>query len=67
MICEINTIVIAIYFLNEKKLICALMSIIRNHYGKKCLSILLQLEPCSVMFKVISDKGMICEIKLVLQ
>ena len=31
------------------------MSIIRNHYGKKCLSILLQLEPCSVMYKVISD------------
>ena len=34
---------------------CALMFIISNHYGIKCLSNLLQLEPCNVMFKVISD------------
>ena len=36
-------------------MICALMSIIRNHYGIKCLSNLLQLEPCNPMLKVISD------------
>ena len=34
---------------------CALMFIISNHYGTKCLSNLLQLERCSDMFKVISD------------
>ena len=26
-----------------------------NHYGRKCVSNLLQLEPCNDMFKVISD------------
>ena len=50
-----NTIVIAINFCNAKKMICALMFIISNHYGIKCLSNLQQLEPCNVMFKVISD------------
>ena len=50
-----NTIMIAINFWNGKKMICALMFIIRNHYGIKGLSNLLQLEPCNVMFKVISD------------
>ena len=50
-----NTIVISINFCNAKKMICALMFIISNHYGIKCLSNLLQLEPCNVMFKVISD------------
>ena len=50
-----NTIVIAIHFCNAKNIICALMFIISNHYGIKCLSNLLQLEPCNVMFKVISD------------
>ena len=59
MICEINTIVIAIYFFINIKLlfcnvICALMFIISNH-GIKCLSNPLQLEPCNVLFKVISD------------
>ena len=33
-----NTIVIAIYFFNGKKMICALMFIICNHYGIKCFS-----------------------------
>ena len=33
---------------------CALFIII-NHYGSQCLSILKQLEPCSDMYKVISD------------
>ena len=50
-----NTIVIAISFCTGKKMICALMSIISNHYGIKCLSNLQQLEPCNVMFKVISE------------
>ena len=36
-------------------MICALMFLISNHYGIKCLSILLLLEPCNVMFKVISE------------
>ena len=34
---------------------CAFMFIISNHYGIKCVSNLLQLEPCNDMFKVISD------------
>ena len=34
---------------------CAIDSYQSNHYGRKCLSNLLQLEPCSDMFKVISD------------
>ena len=29
---------------------------ISNHYGIKCLSNQLRLEPCNVMFKVIFDK-----------
>ena len=33
----------------------ALMYTISNHYGIKCVSNLLQLETCTVMFKVISD------------
>ena len=36
-------------------MICALMFIISNHIGTKCLSILLQLETCNVMFRVIYD------------
>ena len=64
-----NTIVIAINFCNGKKMICALMFIISNHYGIKCLSNLLQLEACNVMFKVMTQWhiGMICEIQLSLQ
>ena len=37
-------------------MIYALMFIIGNHYGMKCLSNLLQLEPCDVMFNVIPDR-----------
>ena len=33
-----NTIVIAINFCNAKKMICALMFIINNHYRIKCAS-----------------------------
>ena len=62
-----NTIVIAINFCNAKKMICALIFIISNHYGIKCLSNLLQLEKCNLMCKAISDLmaiGMIFEIQL---
>ena len=48
----INTFLITINFFNAKKIYCALMFIMSNHYGTKCR---LQLEPCKVMFKVISD------------
>ena len=50
-----NTIVISSNFCNAKKMLWELMFIISNHCGLKCLSNLLQLEPCNVMFKVISD------------
>ena len=33
-----------------------MMFIISNDYGIKCLRNLLRLEPCNIMFKVISDK-----------
>ena len=36
-------------------MICALRFIIRSHYGIKCRSNVLQVEPCNLMFKVISD------------
>ena len=36
-------------------MICALMFIISKYYGIKCLNHLLQLEPCNVMLKVVSD------------
>ena len=36
-------------------MICALMFMISNQYGIKCLSNLLQLEQCIVLFKVNSD------------
>ena len=51
-------------------MICALMFIISNHHEIKSLSNLLQLEPCNVMFKVVSDIwhiGMISEIQLLSQ
>ena len=32
-----------------------LVFIIGNHYGRKCITILLLSEPCNDMFKVISD------------
>ena len=50
-----NTIVIATIFCNAKKTICALMFIKKKLNGIKCLSNLVQLELCNVMFKVISD------------
>ena len=50
-----NTIITAINFCNAKKMNCALMLIISNHYGIKCLSSLVLLEPCIDMFKVIFD------------
>ena len=34
---------------------CAMMSMISNHHGIKCLSNLLKVQPCTVTFKVISD------------
>ena len=49
-----NTIVV-IHFWNAKEMICALMFMIINHHGIKCLCNLLQLEPSNVMFKVITD------------
>ena len=39
---------------NGKKM-CALMFIMSNHYGRKCVNNLLQLEPWNDMFIVISD------------
>ena len=50
-----NTIINAINICNAKKMNCALMFIMSNHYGRKCLSNFLQLEPCNDMFKMISD------------
>ena len=62
-----NTIVIAC---TGKKMIGALMFMINNHYGTKCRCNLLHLEPCNLMFKVISDimeHWYDCEIQLLLQ
>ena len=47
-----NTIIKAIIFL---KMNGALMFLISNYYGRKCLSDLLQLQPFNDLFKVISD------------
>ena len=55
-----NTIVIAINFMNEKK-ICTLMFIMAI-IMEKCLSYLLSLGHCNVMFKVISDNAHYYEI-----
>ena len=49
----INTYLITSNFCNGKKMNCALMFIMSNHYGRKCFTIILQLEPCNDMFKVI--------------
>ena len=51
-------------------MIGALMFMINNHYGTKCRCNLLHLEPCNLMFKVISDimeHWYDCEIQLLLQ
>ena len=50
-----STIVMAINFWNAKKMNCALMFILSNHYGMICLSNLIQFEPYNVTFKMISD------------
>ena len=50
-----NTIINEINFYNAKKMNCAMMFIISNHYGIKCVSNLLQIEPCNEVVKVISD------------
>ena len=50
-----NTIINANNFCNAKKKNCAMMFIISNHHGIKCVSNLVQLEPWNDMFKVISD------------
>ena len=42
------------------KMNCALMFIMRNHYGRICLSELLKLKPSNDTFKVISDILAIC-------
>ena len=47
--------IITINFCNAKKMICALKFNMSNHYGRKCFSNLLQLQPCNDMFEVISD------------
>ena len=49
-----NRIVIAIHICNAKKMIYALMFIISCLRAIKYLSNLLQLEPCNVIFKVIT-------------
>ena len=51
-----KSIVIENNFRNAKKMICASMFNISNHYGIKWLSNLLRFEPCNVMFKLIFDK-----------
>ena len=52
----LNSIIFAINFCNAIKMNCALRS---NINERKCLSIVLYLEPCNVMYKVISDMGYI--------
>ena len=42
----IKTFLITINFCNAKKMNCVLMFIIHNHYGRKYLSMLIQLVPC---------------------
>ena len=63
MICEINTIVISIFVFNEKKMICALMFIISNHYEIKCFGNLLQLEACNGMCDFWHNDTLVCNVK----
>ena len=44
-----NTTITAINFCNATKVNWALLFIISNHYGIKCVSNLVQLEPCNDM------------------
>ena len=54
IICEILFLLQLISAMeNENE--CVFMFIIGNHYGIKCLSNLLQIEPYNIMFKVIPD------------
>ena len=49
-----SNITTEINFSNAIKMCCALMFIISNHYGLKCLSNLVWLVSCNDVFKVIS-------------
>ena len=49
----LNTIIFAFNFCNGKKMNCALMFIISNNYGRKCLTNLFHFEPSNFMFEVI--------------
>ena len=51
----IISFIITINFCNAMKMNCALILIFGYHYGRKCLSILLLLEPWNDTFKFISD------------
>ena len=58
-----NSIVIAINLCNGKKMICALMLIIKNNHNEiKCISNPLLLEPCNVLFNIISGT-LVCYVK----
>ena len=64
------TFVIPNNFCYAKKMICALMFIISNQFVIKCLSNLLQFDPCNVMFNVFSvimAHWYDCKIHLLLQ
>ena len=50
-----NTMKFTFNFCNAIETNCALMFIINNHIGRKCLSNILHLERCNVMFDVISE------------
>ena len=54
MRCEI-LLITAINFFIAKKMNCAFLIMTNNNYGRKCLSTMLELEPCNDIFKVISD------------
>ena len=51
----IKTLIINKFLQCKENELKFLMIIISNHYGRKCLINLLQLEPCNDIFKVISD------------
>ena len=51
---------LALIYFNAKKMIGALIIIISNDYGIKCLRNVLQLEPFNDMFKVFSDIMLYC-------
>ena len=55
MICEIHFLLQLIPEMQRKWFVHWLMFIINNQYGINWFSNTLQLEPCNIMFKVISD------------